>query len=97
VLTLSPRKFTSFFGENTVKKYFNIAGPCHPDEHYMIPSESRCRGLTDLIDQKQYFVIHAARQTGKTTLLLDLVKKLNRELSSMRHGRPARQHCCWIW
>ncbi len=45
----------------------------------MIPSESRCRGLTELIEQKQYFVIHAARQTGKTTLLLDLVKKLNNE------------------
>jgi len=45
----------------------------------MIPSESRCRGLTELIEQKQYFLIHAARQTGKTTLLLDLVKQLNKE------------------
>jgi len=33
----------------------------------------------ELIEQKQYFVIHAARQTGKTTLLLDLVNLLNRE------------------
>jgi len=62
-----------------VKKYFNIAGPCNPAEHYMIPSESRCRGLTELIEQKQYFVIYAARQSGKTTLLLDLVKQLNLE------------------
>ena len=31
----------------------------------------------ELISQKQYFVLHAARQTGKTTLLLDLVKQLN--------------------
>ena len=34
------------------------------------------RGLDDelmeLIDGKQYFVIHAARQSGKTTLLLEL-------------------------
>ena len=62
-----------------MKKYFNIAGPCNPEEHYMIPSESRCRGLAALIEQKQYFVIHAARQSGKTTLLLELVNQLNNE------------------
>ncbi len=62
-----------------MKKYFNIAGPCNPDEHYMILSESRCKGIQYLIEQKQYFVIHAARQSGKTTLLLELVKKLNDE------------------
>ena len=36
-------------------------------------------GIRDLIDQKQYFVIHAARQSGKTTLLLDLANRLNSE------------------
>ena len=45
----------------------------------MIPSELRCRGIAELIEQEQYFVIHAARQSGKTTLLLDLVKRLNDE------------------
>ncbi len=45
----------------------------------MIPSESRCKGLAALIEQKQYFVIHAARQSGKTTLLLDLVNRLSNE------------------
>lgn len=61
----------------TMKRHFNIAGPCHPEEHYMLPADLRCRGLMELIRQKQYFVIHAARQSGKTTLLLDLVKRLN--------------------
>ncbi|MCP4345752.1 MAG: ATP-binding protein [Desulfobacterales bacterium] len=60
-----------------MKKYFNVAGPCQPDEHYMLPSDKRCKGIMPLIDQKQYFVIHAARQSGKTTLLLELVRKLN--------------------
>jgi len=60
-----------------MKKYFNIAGPCNHEDHYMLPSESRCKGLAELIEQKQYFVIHAARQSGKTTLLLDLVRNLN--------------------
>ncbi len=60
-----------------MKKFFNVAGPCQSEEHYMLPSDKRCEGITPLIDQKQYFVIHAARQSGKTTLLLDLIRKLN--------------------
>ena len=60
-----------------MKKYFNIAGPCHQEEHYMLPADDRCKNLSELIDKKQYFVLHAARQSGKTTLLLDLVKQLN--------------------
>ncbi|QTA77941.1 NTP hydrolase p-loop-containing [Desulfonema limicola] len=60
-----------------MKKYFNTAGPCHPDEHYMLPADGRCKNLSEFIDQKQYFVLHAARQSGKTTLLLDMVKQLN--------------------
>ncbi len=60
-----------------MKKYFNIAGPCIPGEHYMLPAQARLSELHGLIEQGQYFVIHAARQSGKTTLLLDLVKQLN--------------------
>ncbi len=60
-----------------MKKYFNTSGPCHPNKHYMLPAQERCRGLLSLIEREQYFVIHAARQSGKTTLLLDLVRQLN--------------------
>ncbi|MDR3187659.1 MAG: AAA-like domain-containing protein [Prevotellaceae bacterium] len=35
------------------------------------------RGVEQLIAQKQYFVIHAARQSGKTTYLRDLTQRLN--------------------
>ena len=62
-----------------MKKLFNIAGPCIPGEHYMLPALERNPGIRSLIDNKQYFVIHAARQTGKTTLLKSLVKQLNHE------------------
>ncbi len=59
---------------------FNIAGPCHPSEHYMIdPLRNLDNELADLIDQKSYFVIHAARQSGKTTLLKGLARKINAE------------------
>ena len=60
-----------------MKKTFNIAGPCHPNKHYMLPSQERCQGILQLIEQEQYFVIHAARQSGKTTLLLELTQQLN--------------------
>ena len=60
-------------------KYFNVAGPCAPDKHYMLPARERCREIDALIEQSQYFVIHAARQTGKTTLLQELAQQINAE------------------
>ncbi|MCP4700013.1 MAG: ATP-binding protein, partial [Gammaproteobacteria bacterium] len=60
-----------------MSKIFNTTGPCNPDEHYMLPAQARCRDLLKLIEQKHYFVIRAARQSGKTTLLLDLARQLN--------------------
>jgi len=62
-----------------MKKTFNIAGPCHPAEHYMLSAQERCEGLLELIEQKHYFVIHAGRQSGKTTLLLELTRQLNEQ------------------
>jgi predicted AAA+ superfamily ATPase len=34
--------------------------------------------IFDLIAQRKYFVLHAPRQTGKTTYLLALAEELNR-------------------
>jgi len=59
---------------------FNVAGPCVPDEHYMLdPLRGVDHDLTDLIDGKKYFVIHAARQSGKTTLLQTLTRRINEQ------------------
>ena len=58
-------------------KSFNVAGPCSKEEHYMIDASTRLEGVEDLIDQKLYFIIHAARQSGKTTYLADLTDRLN--------------------
>lgn len=60
-----------------MKKHFNTAGPCWAHKHYLLPTQERCQGLLELIEREQYFVIHAARQTGKTTLLMDLTQQLN--------------------
>jgi len=59
-------------------RIFNVAGPCIPGEHYMLDPLRGIGGeLIDLIDNKQYFVIHAARQSGKTTLLKQLARDIN--------------------
>lgn len=60
-------------------KRFNTTGPCFPGEHYMLDAESRLKDVRGLIDAGQYFVIHAARQSGKTTLLNSLERTVNRE------------------
>jgi AAA-like domain/Endonuclease NucS len=55
---------------------FNIAGPCFPDEHYMLPPERRLGLVLELIRQHKYFTLTAGRQTGKTTSLQWLEKSL---------------------
>lgn len=60
-------------------RFFNTAGPCNPADHYMLPAEKRLPGVRRLIDQKQYFVVHAARQSGKTTVFQSLAESLAAE------------------
>ncbi len=56
---------------------FNTTGPCFPDEHYMLPALDRLPGIRELVAGGNYFVVHAPRQTGKTTALQALVQELN--------------------
>jgi tetratricopeptide (TPR) repeat protein len=60
-------------------RFFNTAGPVDPQRHYCIPPLTRfdLDEVLMLIDQHQYFVLHAPRQTGKTTSLLALRDHLN--------------------
>ncbi|TGN99787.1 hypothetical protein PN36_33490, partial [Candidatus Thiomargarita nelsonii] len=60
-------------------KTFNTAGPCIPVDHYMVPTTPQFEKFKKLIDNKRYFILHAPRQTGKTTLMLQLMKNLNEE------------------
>jgi type II secretory pathway predicted ATPase ExeA len=57
-------------------RWFNTAGPCKPDIHYMLSPLTRLPELERLIAQESYFVIHAPRQTGKTTAMLTLGQQL---------------------
>ena len=60
-------------------RWFNIAGPCDSNKHYMLPPERRLPGLMPLIAQELYFVVHAARQTGKTTAMRAFAARLREQ------------------
>jgi len=64
---------------NPALRFFNTTGPCNPDDHYMLPPEDRLVGaqLHRYINHKLYWVLHAPRQTGKTTFLQSWMRKIN--------------------
>ncbi len=61
-------------------RFFCTAGPVRSEDHYCLPPLGRLElnEVLALIDQQKYFVLHAPRQTGKTTYLLALTEHLNR-------------------
>ena len=60
-------------------RYFNTTGPVVAAVHYCIPPLERVnlRELWPLVREGRYFVLHAPRQTGKTSALLALRDLLN--------------------
>ncbi len=65
--------------EKMIMRYFNTTGPVNCEEHYCLPPLERfdLDEILTLIGQKKYFVLHAPRQTGKTSYLLSLMDYLN--------------------
>lgn len=64
-----------------MERFFNTAGPNRPSKNYTIDPLSRF-DLDDvlmLIQQEKYFVLHAPRQTGKTSCMLALRDLLNEQ------------------
>jgi hypothetical protein len=58
-------------------RWFNTAGSCQAEDHYMLSPLARLPQVERLIAQRSYFVIHAPRQIGKTTAILSLAEQLN--------------------
>ena len=60
-------------------RHFNTTGPVNPADHYCIPPLERfdLDAVLALVRMKKYFVLHAPRQTGKTSALLALCDLLN--------------------
>jgi hypothetical protein len=73
-------------GYGVCVRYFNTAGPCVPERHYMLPAAERLPEALPLIEGWQYFIVHAPRQTGKTTTLAALAAQLtaNRKHVALR-------------
>ena len=62
-------------------RFFNTTGPVVAEDHYCVPPLQRLdlNEVLRFIRDKRYFVLHAPRQTGKTSALLALRDLLNAE------------------
>ena len=69
-------------------RFFNTEGPVRAGDHYCIPPLTRVDldEVLALVRMQKYFVLHAPRQTGKTSALLALRDLLN--------GGAAGDHRC---
>ncbi len=61
-------------------RFFNTAGPVRADKHYTISPLTRIRisEIEGLIEQEKHFVLHASRQTGKTSCMLAMMEHFNK-------------------
>jgi hypothetical protein len=64
---------------NKYAKKFCIAGPVDPERHYFIPNRLTMDGLDTLIQDREYFVLHAPRQSGKTTAIEECINFLKKK------------------
>jgi len=60
-------------------RFFNTTGPCNPAKHYILPPEARLvrAQLDRYIGDELYWVLHAPRQSGKTTFLQSWMRTIN--------------------
>jgi len=67
--------------ERGLMKFFNTAGPVNKTKHYKVDPLQRwdLEEILSLIENEKYFILHAPRQTGKTSSLLALQEYLNQE------------------
>lgn len=83
-----------------MERFFNTAGPQKADINYCIDPLSRfnLNEILVLIRQQRYFVLHAPRQTGKTSCLLALRDYLNEKgeyiavYANVEGGQSARNN-----
>jgi len=60
-----------------IPKYFNTTGPCEAKQHYMVPPLPRVPEAPEIAARGGYFVLHAPRQSGKTTFLRAFARSLS--------------------
>ena len=62
-----------------MRRFFNTAGACDPEIHYILPASARLPELPGIIEDRGYAVLHAPRQTGKTTTIRALAREITAE------------------
>ncbi|MBP5340002.1 MAG: AAA-like domain-containing protein [Prevotella sp.] len=83
-----------------MERFFNTAGPNKPQMSYTLDPLKRIdlEEILTLISQERYFVLHAPRQTGKTSCLLALRDYLNAQgnylavYANVEAGQAARNN-----
>lgn len=62
-------------------RFFNTAGPVNAKDHCTLSPMKRLNPeeILSLIGQKKYFVPHAPRQTGKTSCLPELMRRISKD------------------
>jgi len=60
-------------------RYFNTVGVTDPKRHYFLPHRLNWDQLEEFIEKQYYFILHAPRQSGKTTAIKEFVRHLNQE------------------
>ena len=90
-------------------KQFCIAGPINPEKHYYVPRRLDLVRFDSFINSGFYFVLHAPRQTGKTTGIKEYVRYLNAQNSytgfylscETAHNQPTVEQAfialCYEW
>ena len=61
------------------ERFFNTVGAINPSNHYFLPHRLDWEQLEEFIRKEYYFVLHAPRQSGKTTAIIEFVRHLNQE------------------
>jgi hypothetical protein len=62
--------------DTPIGKTFCIAGPIVPEINYFLPERLHREQLVTLIKGMKYFLLHAPRQSGKTTSVIEFVRYL---------------------
>lgn len=63
--------------EDQRSKEFCIAGSINPEMHYFLPKRINWPTFDSFIESQFYFVLHAPRQSGKTTAIREYINHLN--------------------
>jgi DNA polymerase III delta prime subunit len=63
--------------EEGFQKFFNTCGPCRPARHHLVPAVDRAPVVRQMAEDGACFFLKGPRQSGKTTLALELAREIS--------------------